>query len=405
MPTSKLWGVESPRAWPAPPAEMSYSALRDIEACPRRWALGAATYPELWDRPGYPPRVTLAALPGVVVHQAVEEIAKAFVGNDCADVSDPRTIAVMKELGGYSGVLARAIDRSLTVHVGNPRATEQLGSFSATLRSRIPELRARVQTLLARTRLTTSPQRSAWRTEGGPAAGGGPLANGTYPELSLRARSIRWKGRVDLLLLDGSRCSITDYKTGERDDDHAFQLRAYALLWARDGERNPDGRLATELKLSYIAGDVEVPPPTSDELSKLEAELTSRTRQSHADLAARPPPARPTPSNCRYCAVRQMCGEYWDSIRANPSLDESARFVDVEVMIEGRHGPSSLSGVVRRAPAGVALGPVAVRATRELPILDRVTLRLVGAHLVQPEEGDSGPHVLTIGALTEVFAV
>src|SRR2546430_2535646 len=50
----------SPSTWPSPPTEMSVSTLRELEACPRRWALSSARYPEIWDRVGYPPKLNIA---------------------------------------------------------------------------------------------------------------------------------------------------------------------------------------------------------------------------------------------------------------------------------------------------------------------------------------------------------
>ena len=41
------WRVLTPKTWPDPPAEMSVSAHAEIDECPRRWALGAAEYPDI----------------------------------------------------------------------------------------------------------------------------------------------------------------------------------------------------------------------------------------------------------------------------------------------------------------------------------------------------------------------
>jgi len=43
MPVSEqraLWTTVAPATWPRPPADMTVSTLNEIEACPRRWALG-----------------------------------------------------------------------------------------------------------------------------------------------------------------------------------------------------------------------------------------------------------------------------------------------------------------------------------------------------------------------------
>ena len=77
------WTATLPSAWPNAPAEMTVTALAEIEACPRRWALGAAPYPDLWSGRGYPPRVQLSALAGTVVHRALEAITRELVRAGC----------------------------------------------------------------------------------------------------------------------------------------------------------------------------------------------------------------------------------------------------------------------------------------------------------------------------------
>ena len=66
------WRVVTPTTWPAPPAEMSVSTHAEIDECPRRWALSAADYPDLWSGRGYPQKLQVAALAGSVVHLALE---------------------------------------------------------------------------------------------------------------------------------------------------------------------------------------------------------------------------------------------------------------------------------------------------------------------------------------------
>jgi hypothetical protein len=45
----------------------------------------------------------------------------------------------------------------------------------------------------------------------------------------LRAKSIGWKGKADLLVLADDACEITDFKTGAADEAHKFQVRVYAM--------------------------------------------------------------------------------------------------------------------------------------------------------------------------------
>src|ERR1051325_11146603 len=81
--TPFAWSVISPVAWPEAPVQMTVTTLVEIEACPRRWALSRAAYPELWPGQGYPPRVQIGALAGNVVHSTLEVITTALIEAGC----------------------------------------------------------------------------------------------------------------------------------------------------------------------------------------------------------------------------------------------------------------------------------------------------------------------------------
>ena len=55
-----MWLARTPHAWADVPAWMSFSDLRNIEGCPRRWSLSSASYPDIWSGRGYPPKMYLA---------------------------------------------------------------------------------------------------------------------------------------------------------------------------------------------------------------------------------------------------------------------------------------------------------------------------------------------------------
>src|ERR1700733_1976119 len=91
------WSVVAPATWPDAPADMSVSTHAEIEECPRRWALGAADYPELWTGRGYPRKLQVAALAGSVVHLALEIIVKQLAQAGVPSTEDPLAVKVMKE--------------------------------------------------------------------------------------------------------------------------------------------------------------------------------------------------------------------------------------------------------------------------------------------------------------------
>src|SRR5262245_12306568 len=108
-----FWKAALPATWPRPPETMTVSTLAEIEACPRRWALSTASYPELWNGRGYPQRLFTSALAGTILHLAIETIVKGLVQSGCSSVHDPAAALLMKELGGYTNLLNKCLYRTL----------------------------------------------------------------------------------------------------------------------------------------------------------------------------------------------------------------------------------------------------------------------------------------------------
>jgi hypothetical protein len=234
------------------------------------------------------------------------------------------------------------------------------------------------------------------------------LGPGTYLELELRAPGIGWRGRADLVNVSNTNCEILDFKTGARDEKHLFQIRVYALLWSRDAELNPSSRPADKLTLAYEGANVHVDPPTLAELDSLEGELVDRQDAATRALNARPPEARPSVENCRYCAVRQMCEEYWKFPRWEQPESDAAEspFVDMEVSVVARHGSSSWDATVEASRYLRAGGPVLLRLATPGPDLrahDRI--RVLDAHVSEIESGEGRPAVATLNSASEVFLV
>src|SRR6188768_198383 len=143
------WRVLAPTAWPDPPAVMSVSTHAAIAECPRRWALMGASYPDLWARRGYPPKLQVAALAGSVVHLALETITKQLVRLGVPSLSDPSAPQALRELGGYTRVVEDCVASILKRFVDNPRAMGLMEHAERTLRGQVPALRARVQSMLS----------------------------------------------------------------------------------------------------------------------------------------------------------------------------------------------------------------------------------------------------------------
>jgi hypothetical protein len=400
------WRVLTPTTWPGPPAEMSVSTYAEIDECPRRWALGAAEYADIWSGRGYPPKFQVAALAGSVVHLALEIITKQLTRAGVPSLDDPLAPQVLRELGGYTRVVEDCVERILKRFVGNPRALPLMEHAQRTLRGQVPTLRARVQSMLARLRLPKTapppaPAMSAPKTAGPPTRS--PLANGTYPEMEVRAKSIGWKGKVDLLVLGDGACEITDFKTGAADEAHKFQVRVYAVLWRLDDELNPSGRVVDRLVLAYESQDVEVAPPSAQEIDDLGRDLLARRKASEAALAGRPPAARPAPETCRYCGVRQLCDAYW--VGATQAVSEDGRFGDIELKITGRHGPTSWDAVVVRARDLPAKTTALLRLQQPDEFKTGSRVRVLDGALARDPEDATAPVIVTVGSFSEAYRV
>jgi CRISPR/Cas system-associated exonuclease Cas4 (RecB family) len=319
-------------------------------------------------------------------------------------LNDPSATQVLRELGGYTVVVEECVERILKRFSDKPRALPLVEHAHRTLRGQVPTLRARVQSMLARLRLpkVAPPALTvAAPNTAGPSTRS-PLANGTYPEVELRAKSIGWKGKVDLVVGDDA-CEITDFKTGAADEAHKFQVRVYAVLWRLDAELNPSGRVVTRLVLAYGSQDVEVAPPSAEEIDELGRDLLARRRASEEALAARPPAARPDTETCRYCGVRQLCDAYWAG--AAQTVSEDGRFGDVELKITGRHGPTSWDAVVVRARNLPARTPALLRLQQPDEFKTGAQVRVLDGAIARDPEDDAAPVIVTLSALSEAYRV
>lgn len=391
-----------PGTWPAPPEDMTFSALKAMEACARQWALQNADYPAVWGRKGYPPKIVMAALVGTIAHSVVETLTREFVAAGCSGVHDAEAINVMRRAGGYSNVISRAIDVLVASCRDNPRAAGVIEAAERTLRAKIPEIRAQVQALLSQVRFSSASARLG-RSE---TSHRGPLIRGVFSELLLRARRIRWKGKVDLLVVDDSGCEIVEFKTGQANPSHSEQLRMYAALWWMDEERNPAGRPAEKLSVVYPTGKDVVAPPAGENLQEVANEMARRGTSAVQSATSVPPVAKPAVEVCRYCGVRQLCAEYW--VAGSPPMAASGtapvQLVDVQAVIEGRHGASSWDATVE---IGTRLEPntrVLIRAGVPGMELERgQRIRIVDAWSSQDAESPQVTRVVTLSTFSEVY--
>lgn len=394
-------GIESSAAiLPGPPPHWSFSSLRDIRTCPRRYALSRASYPDLWEGHGYPHVPALATIFGHVVHDSLETIVKAVVAAGCESIQSPEAVTVLRELGGYTRVIERAAERRLAGLHGNPRLNDDLRqSIQRNLRGRIADARVQVQAYISSAVITPGgkPPREG-RSSGVPSPGGrSPLLPGSHAEVTLTASRLRLRGRVDLMRITESGAHIVDYKTGSESPSHVEQLRLYALLWTLDASANPDRRPVASLTAAYPGRDSAIPVPGEPELDDIEKQAATSIEEADAELAAAEPRAVPSSQNCSNCDVRHLCDAYWSSVAPDPfDLPDQAKF-DCQGMIGARNGQRIWSF----HPEGVTRQEILIYAPTGLELPTGRRVRVLGLRLnADPETRTT---VALMNSATEVF--
>jgi PD-(D/E)XK nuclease superfamily len=342
------WRIAPPDDWPSAPEEMSFSTWLRIAACPRQWALSNARYAHLSATYGYPECANFAALRGWVVHRALSEVTGALVANGCGGISDARAITVLRELGGFTAVITRAIDAAMARTTGNFRMQAQAASVNLKFIRELPILREKLQLLLSQVRWASIRQKNLNSRPAAVQKNG--LGPGVYHEMPLRARTLGWRGIADLVEVSNTHVTITEFKTGSHKEDHNHQLHTYSVLWRLDEQINPSGRVADRLQLSYPGKTISVSPLNFDEVQVLEAELFAKAARARADCTQSPPKANLGHNTCPLCPVRQLCDEYWSSgaIVAADSSDD--HYIDCELTITAARSAWSWDTTLQRVP-------------------------------------------------------
>ena len=318
--------------WPGPPARWHYSALKDVEACPRRWALSNATYPGLWGGRGYPRRPSLAALTGRVIHRSAESILRSLTGAGCKGLEDPTSAVVLRDLGGISGVVDSQLEAELHDLQPNPRAARMSDSLKRYLTEHVPSMRTAVQQLMRSVERISPRQHRASPGTAQPSR----LYPGTYPEQAVEDAELSFMGVIDLLEVTEDGAEIADFKSGAPHPTHEEQIRCYSAVWRYDAIRNPEGRPATRLKIAYPSRSIELAPDGIDDdgtRNALRVRILFATEALEQDI----PDARPSPENCQFCSVRHLCDEYWESA----AIEARANTVDLELVVQELRTASS----------------------------------------------------------------
>ncbi len=407
----KEYCISRPVRWPLPPSEMSISLLYEIEDCPHKWALERADYPQIWDGRGYPSRVHIPSITGTIVHSSVERIMGELVKAGCSSMRDERVIDVMRSLGGYTTVIRSYIEQATGAYKGNPRMESRIDSIHSSLLASTSEIRSKVQLMVGRMNLDNIGAPTTKHPTANSAKQRGSLPYGIHSEVDMYVPGLHWKGRADLVILTDSLCELIDFKTGEHNERHEFQMRTYALLWYKDQVLNPTSRPANKLTLSYLHESVDVSVPTGHSLGTVEHEILERWNRCLGVLVISPPSPRPDTDKCLFCDVRHLCEKYWNISIGHGCVPQTGKtdLADLEITLMEQFSPMSWNIIV---DAGYYSKPGLLASLRIPPNhylaqcaqpKDRLRILNAGVFLA-PIQEQSSP-IVTLNSISEVFVM
>ena len=410
MEISPVFTTVTPTHWHTPPEWMNFHYLVRAERCPRSAALRHATYSQLWNRKGYPDKPSLAALAGMVMHRAIARIVRALADSGIGSFEDPRSVAILKSLGGYSKVIAESVTDVFQSLAGNPRFDLVSSSSLSRLNNRLSAIREQLQLQLSRLKwkLQPPPVDSTEDLETDAVAGDRlPLEQGTHFEVELRHPGIKWRGFADLIELRDDLCKIEDFKSGEPLDDHLLQLQIYGLLWCHDQELNPTKTTVDKLVICYPNGN-RIVPYDKKSGSKLAQELQARTKAVRQAISGSESQANLDAERCPKCDVRHLCSAYWTKDRP-ASVDASPERVeldDIQLVLRSRKGQNTWLAecqLSNHVPVG---STVLLRWTpKEFAVLDQSLpgseVRLSGALISYSE--DARLQIVSCSTMTDLI--
>ena len=380
---------------------MSFSALRDIEKCPRRWSLKNATFPQFSGVSGYPTKPSVPAVRGLVIHSVLEDILRRAAGEKEKTLG-ARVVRVLREGGGLSLIVQDHTESILNRYSENPRA-----QYISAIIQRQPEFFSQVRVAVQKTLRGLASVHMDATSSGGPAQKDDASENrswkrGLLSEVPLNGPS-EWYGKADLIVFDGDSVRIDDFKSGKPKDDDEEQLRVYAWLFWRDTKWNPTGKVPTDLVLRYQNGNTALPPPSVQALERLEEDILDRTRSARELIEGGSYPARVDDEHCPFCPVRQMCEPYWED---NQSAADSV-FRDVELVVSDVLSPRTWKVRVTQGCSDLAGETCLLTGSMpDLEIAAGDTVRALGVKVSVPDEDSPGDVVtMRLGMSSELFLV
>jgi CRISPR/Cas system-associated exonuclease Cas4 (RecB family) len=296
-----VYELPEPTTWAETPKRFSFSSLRAIEACPRKWQLLHSAW---GDHPRFPERPQVKAIEGAIVHEAIEMLVVALGQRGLPSIGSPRFCEALEACEFWQH-FDRAIDgwnRRLAEH---PRAGPH-----DLVRTPAQQLANRAIRLVREqyTPLDAEPRLAAGAEPTNEQRLVDPMsllrARRVLSEVELQHPELPFGGIIDFIELADIGIQIVDFKTGKPKDDHELQLRLYAVLWWRRTGTRP-----ARLVAQYLADRREF-EVTEGMLVQTEQQLAATVERVRVLLDERPAEARPS-KDCSYCPARARCAAGW----------------------------------------------------------------------------------------------
>ena len=314
----------------------SASSLNEIEECPKKYFLKNGDYPTIWARKGFPNRISVPQIKGLVIHSVVSRFVKYI--RDCELDLETCVVNYLKSNGGYMQILKDAIEEELSRCDENPRAEAQIPSIRDALWSDLSEIRSQAQYFVKQSiarygefgSLRSKPRTSSQNNCGAE-------INSINSEFKIVDVEHKVEGYLDLLITNEDNHHILDYKSSKTiSDQYWSQLSLYAWLWNRDSRNKSKGSCTIEIVSgSGISESRIIRELEFDEISK---NVLSRIERANLARESGLAEARPSDTNCRFCPVKMLCEPYWKN---NEEILVEDTWLDLRIKTIGNVGGNS----------------------------------------------------------------
>ena len=371
----------------------SASTLNEIEECPMRFALRRASFPEIWSRAGFPNQISAAQIKGIVVHEVVSEIMNSV--QNSSELAEKSVMSFLKERGGYLEFLRLILEKELLSANSNPRAELMLETIRREILADLSELRGQVQFFVKESinKLPTAGPRMD-NDEFNEIPSTTSQIQPINSEYKITDSEFPIEGYLDLLIINQDIDHIIDYKTSKTiREEYWDQLNLYAWLWHRSSKNLRKGDCRIELVSGANISKSRV--IKINDLPAIQKNVLDRINNAELSIAGEIA-AKPSVDSCKFCAVKVMCGAYWNM---NENQSKEAKWSDMRIRtMENLGGHAwSVSILSDHTPAMLVVGD---RDDGSIEIGQE--LRLLNAYKNEDEETGA---VIRLSQNSEIFRV